>query len=293
MTASSIMAMTSTNFQPSVIHPIEVADFLHFILEHHLAPSTLIVCSNQASFLQRLSASIEHQLRERRAAENDEGPPSSSGDTQRPVDLLTGRSFTPKHPLLIPTLRQLSHSTTLKLAFCPSLESLRAYLCVYNLEKTPSFDNPTPSGNTTYVLGGRTVHRQPLLALLNPINLHRNTSSFSAQGLSRTLASAVEAAHRTHQRLMLAECPSPVHIPNAEGGLAMNDDDTEMEEVEQVEERGQVEDPLEQQVSILNVTTRTFGAGERGWAGRTVKVRGIVERWCRVEPPPDMGFGGP
>jgi hypothetical protein len=283
----------ATNFQPSVIHPIEVSDFLYFILEHHFAPSTLIVCSSQASFLQQLSASIEYQSRKRQGAEIDDGQPSSSGDTQRPVDPSTGQPFTSEHPLLIPTLHQLSCSTTLKLAFCPSLESLRAYLCVYNLDETLPFDNPTPSENATYILGGRTVHRQPLLALLNPINLHRNTSNFSAQGLSRTLASAVEAAHRSHQRLILAECPSPVHIPNAEGGLTTNDDDREMEEAEEGEEQGQMEDPLEQQVAILNVTTRTFGAGERGWAGRTVKLRRIVERWCRVEPPPDMGFGDP
>ena len=285
------MATAATNSQPSAIYPIEVADFLHFVLEHHFTPSTLIVCSSQASFLQRLTASIEDQSRKRQAAENDERPSrpsSSSGDTQRPVE---ARPFTPEHPLLIPTLHQLSRSTTLKLAFCPSLESLRAYLCVYNLDETLPFDNSTQSENTTYVLGGCAVHRQPLLALLNPINLHRNTSSFSAQGLSRTLASAVEAAHRSHQRLILAECPSPVRIPSAEGGLIVSDDDREMEEVDQAEERRQAEDPLEEQVAILNVTTRTFGAGERGWAGRTVKVRGIVERWCQVVPPPDMGFG--
>src|SRR5579871_221521 len=128
------MATVTTNFQPSVIHPTEVADFLYFILEHHLPPSTLIVCSSEASFLQRLSASIEYQSRKRHTTENDDGLPSSSRDTQRAVGLSTRRSFTSDHPLLIPTLHQLSRSTTLKLAFCPSLESLRAYLCTYNVD---------------------------------------------------------------------------------------------------------------------------------------------------------------
>lgn len=286
------MTTAAVNFQPSVIHPIEVADFFYFILEHHFAPSTLIVCSNQASFLQRLSASIEYQSRKRRGTGNDDGPPSSSVETQRPADLFTERPFTLEHPLLVSTLHQLSRTTTLKLAFCPSLESLRAYLCVYSLDETLASDNLTPSENATYILGGRTVHRQPLLALLNPINLHRNSSNFSAQGLSRTLASAVEAAHRSGQRLILAECPSPVHIPSTERVSTTTDDDRKIEEAEEAEERYQAEDPLEQQVAILNVTTRTFGAGERGWAGRTVKVRRIVERWCRVEQPPDMGFDG-
>jgi hypothetical protein len=38
-------------------------------------------------------------------------------------------------------------------------------------------------------------------------------------------------------------------------------------------------DPWEEQVSILNVTTKSFGAGERGWVGRTVKIRTVAERW--------------
>ena len=286
------MAMVAANLQATVIHPIEVANFVQFILEHHLAPSTLIICSSQASFLHQLSASIDHQSRKRRAEENGEGPTSSSQDTQRPAEPPTRRPFTPEHPLLVPTLHQLSCSTTLKLAFCPSLESLRAYLCVYNLREPSPLGNPKLSGNATYVLGGCTVHRQPLLALLNQINLHRNTSSFSAQGLSRTLASAVEAAHRSSQRLVLAECPSPVQIPPVVGGFTISDDEREMVQIEEAEERAEVEDPLEEQVAILNVTTRSFGAGERGWAGRTVKVRTVVERWCRVEMPPDMGFGG-
>jgi len=41
-----------------------------------------------------------------------------------------------------------------------------------------------------------------------------------------------------------------------------------------------VEDPLEEQVAILNVTTRSFGAGERGWAGRTVKLRSLYLGWA-------------
>lgn len=38
--------------------------------------------------------------------------------------------------------------------------------------------------------------------------------------------------------------------------------------------------PWDDEVSILNVTTKSFGAGERGWVGRTVKVRAVVGRWC-------------
>ena len=37
------------------------------------------------------------------------------------------------------------------------------------------------------------------------------------------------------------------------------------------------------EVSILNVTTKSFAAGERGWVGRTVKVRAVAGRWCIFE----------
>lgn len=40
------------------------------------------------------------------------------------------------------------------------------------------------------------------------------------------------------------------------------------------------DDPWDQQLSMLNVTTKTFGVGERGWVGRTVSVRQVAERWC-------------
>lgn len=38
--------------------------------------------------------------------------------------------------------------------------------------------------------------------------------------------------------------------------------------------------PWDEQLSMLNVTTKTFGIGERGWVGRTVSVRQVAGRWC-------------
>lgn len=39
--------------------------------------------------------------------------------------------------------------------------------------------------------------------------------------------------------------------------------------------------PWDEHLSMLNVTTKTFGVGERGWVGRTVTVRQVAARWCR------------
>lgn len=45
----------------------------------------------------------------------------------------------------------------------------------------------------------------------------------------------------------------------------------------------------DEEVSMLNVTTKSFGAGERGWVGRTVAVRTVAGRWCAFK---DMGVAG-
>ncbi|KAK7509053.1 uncharacterized protein IWZ02DRAFT_387376 [Phyllosticta citriasiana] len=135
--------------------------------------------------------------------------------------------------LLTPTLHLLKSTLTIRLVFCPSLEALRAHLAVYNAQ----------SG---------------ILCVLNMLALHRDTTSFSAQGLSRTLAIAVEAAARRGQKLVMSECPGP--------------SDSTVEE-----------DPWSEQLSILNVTTKSFGVGSRGWAGRTVSARAVAERWCSFE----------
>jgi len=126
----------------------------------------------------------------------------------------------------------------------------------------------------------------PLLAILNPIAIHKPTSAFSAQGLNRTFAAAVETALYLGQTLVMAECR------DGSGGAAFEDSD-EMELVEhgaagpltkdkEVTQRSDAS-PWDEEVSMLNVTTKSFGVGEKAWVGRTVSVRRIAERWCRFE----------
>lgn len=252
--------------QPTVIHPIGLAGFVQFVLDHHSSPSALIVCSSEEDFLHKLSISTDRESRRDQDEDEADGPPSRPTDTQRPIELSSAASIKKsKHALLIPTLHQISGSQTLKLAFCSSPESLRAYLSVYGMKNDP----PRGTENSSHRAGS---HDQPVLALLNPVAIHRGTSSFSAQGLSRTFASAVEAACRADQRLIIAECRSSVRIQGPEG-LEMSDDDREVE----IQSDG---DPWDQQVAMLNVTTKSFGAGERGWVGRTVKAKAVVQRWC-------------
>jgi hypothetical protein len=86
-----------------------------------------------------------------------------------------------------------------------------------------------------------------MLAILDPIQLHRPTSAFSAQGLNRTFAVAVEAARHLNVRLVVAETDA-----NA----------------------------WSEELSMLNVTTKRLGELS---VGRTVTARAVAERWCTFE----------
>ena len=108
-----------------------------------------------------------------------------------------------------------------------------------------------------------------MLAVWGFANLHRSTAEHSAQGLSRSLAAAVETAKFTGQRLVLAE--SRMFI--GEVGY---------------EDVGSVGDPWKEQVPLLSGSVRLGGEG-RLLAGKTVEVERVVGRWCRFVT---IGGGG-
>lgn len=140
---------------------------------------------------------------------------------------------------LTKTIGLLSQSSKIKLVFCPSLENLRAYISVLSMASTK------PQSN-----------RRPLLGVLNPLALHRSTSEFSAQGLSRTLAAAVEVTARQGVNLVLCECLDAM--------------DGEREPLWSV------------QVPLLNQTAR-IGADESTGRGGNVTVKRVVQRWFEFE----------
>jgi hypothetical protein len=253
-----------TQPQPTVLHPIELASFIQRLLEHHAPPTNLIICSTEDAFLWQLNASTEYEIEQERQEAANEGL-----EPER-VQRIASRS----HPLAIATIHQISTSRTITVTFCSTLPQLQAYLAVHGVQKTAHLGRDDTGIQRTGL---------PTLALLNPLQLHRGTSSFSAQGLSRTFASSVEAAVRAGQKLLIVECPSRVPetvVETTEHEDFGDDDQGMLDAGVGHDESGETRDPWEQQVAILNVTTKSFGAGERGWVGRTVKIRRVVERWC-------------
>jgi hypothetical protein len=226
----------------------------------------LVVCASKNVFVEQLHATCLDS-----SINNDDEHPTENIIEPEPKE----HSKPDLHPLLKqPTLHQLATSRKIKLVFCPELVHLRAYLSTLAIPPTSQPENNQTTEDNNY--------NTPLLTILNPINQHRATSSFSAQGLNRTFALAVEAAHATQTQLLMVECPSLGRPRDNAESLRDADYDFDFETdtaAAQPLPPAAAADIWNEEVSILNVTTKSFGAGGRGWVGRTVTIRRVAERW--------------
>lgn len=231
---------------PTVLCPLGLPALLHHVLSTSL-PTALIVCSSRDAFLHTLvrALALHH------------------GRGQEKERLLA---------LTTPTLHNLRAARHVNVSFCASVQALLAHLTARNAAAS----REPGVGYEALGAGARIV-------LVNPLSLHAATPSFSAQGLSRTLATAVETALRLRAALIVAECQAPwaqqpeEHVEDAE-------DPTE----HPAEEAAGAQDPWEQELSVLNVSAKRFGSGraDRPWAGRTVKAKRVAARWfrfCRLD----------
>ncbi|KAL2356757.1 hypothetical protein BJ546DRAFT_532146 [Cryomyces antarcticus] len=241
------------SLSPVILPSVSLPHLLQHLIRSQERPTTLVVCSTREDFL--------HDLLHALAASSSVTVASVAGDTGGRSTALQEALL---HPLLVPTLQLLSASQNVTVAFCPSLPTLHAYLSAHPSRIASALSDHPHNRTST-----------PVFLLLNSIALHRNTSAFSAQGLSRTFAAAVEAAHFARQRLTIVECPLDDSDQCAEHEDGLED----RERAEARQQAATTSDSWDEEVSILNVTTKSFGAGERGWVGRTVKIRQVVGRW--------------
>ncbi|KAJ5165792.1 hypothetical protein N7492_006088 [Penicillium capsulatum] len=150
----------------------------------------------------------------------------------------------PRHDLLTKTIGLLANSSKIQLTFCSSLETLRAYMAVFGV---------TPEAE-------RSPCREKQLVILDMVALHVSTTEFSAQGLSRTMAAAVEAASRTEMDLVLYECTNAVNPTSSEWGERL----------------------WATRIPLLNGSVRIRGEAS-AWAGRGVSVQQVAQRWFVFE----------
>jgi hypothetical protein len=235
----------------ATVRPAElVSDFINYILYSNARPTLLIVCSTRAQFLSQLAASIsiqQQRLQDYRVADEPERDIEDTDESG-----LAPESIQSPHPLLAKSIGLIAQSRKVKLVFCPSVDRLRAYLSTFHVRRKEKQGGTTDSTKDESDNG--------LLAILDLAATHYVSLEFSAQGLSRTLSIAVEAAAREATDLLLCECNDAV-VPQNPG-------------------RGQRLWDLH--VPLLSSTLRV-GDGGTSWTGRHVSVRRVARRWFRFE----------
>ena len=154
-----------------------------------------------------------------------------------------------------PAIRLVRDAEQINLAFTPSLMHLRAHLA--NLpERGHKMAKQTTAGEDKGALPSS-------IAIVGLLDLHRSTNNFSAQGISRTAAVAVDAAAQINVQLRIMEVDRPRNTS----------------------EEPTTEDqpsPWSENVPLLNSSIRS-GGDSRIWAGRSVAYGTILRSWCRLE----------
>lgn len=196
-----------------------VTDFLNYIVTKDASSISLIICSTRDSFVEKTRTACVHLE-------------DTAGNCQ----------------LFTKSIGLLSKSSRIKVIFCPTLEHLRAYLATLRLSNRSVQDVATEEQE----LSG------PLVAILDPVALHIPTSEFSAQGLSRTFAAAVEATSREAADLILCESRDVTNRTENSSGEAL----------------WYVEVPL------LNSSVRM--------GGQSVPVKRIAQRWFEFNEDLDL-----
>ena len=208
-----------------------LTDFLEWLLQSDAPTVTLIICSTKREFLQKLSVSVQESQQSRsdhQEAETETIP--------QPTSL---------HSLAHGVIETIARSQRVTAAFCPSVEHLRAHLSVLRISE----DNDASPGSRRYP-GKR------MIAIVDPLEAHSRSSELSAQGLSRSLALAVEVAARERADIFLCETGHGGYEGTANGS------------------------PWDMEIPLLSMAVgveRTVGSGA------TAQPERIARRWFRFD----------
>lgn len=241
-----------------------VVEFTQHLLQSDASTVTLIVCSTREAFIEELYADIQAQSivvpreqpsspaeevpEESEHAENYRGENNEEEQEENEEEDSHEEERENNHWMLSNTLELLSRSERIRVVFCPAIEHLRAYL-------GGSFRRRRAQDGQE---GNKLCQGDAMLAIVNLVSLHSSTVEFSAQGLSRTAALAVEAAAREQVRLVLYECKSAL---DGEGG------------------GGYGSGIWDVQVPLLNWITV-----EEGLPGvKTIQVKQVIRKWFRFD----------
>lgn len=233
---------------PLILSPALPSELLTYIVQYESHPTTLLICYSRAEFISRLISDVHHDK------DNLDGsPPSRIAST-----------------LLSSPLYQVAIARHIRMIFIPTVSHLRACLAVFDPADSKIPPPPTDSVPASY---NNNSSRRPLLLVYGFLSLHRDTSEWSAQGISATAAGLVEAARRTKFGAVVVEDAPMVAAAGADeerlaGGAGALGAMLEEEEV-----------PL-----LSGSVARAGGDfDDAAWTGRKVSVVRVLGRWFRYK----------
>ncbi|KAK1543550.1 hypothetical protein CPAR01_04183 [Colletotrichum paranaense] len=214
---------------PTVLSPASPAELLHYIVTFQPYPTTLLICYQRQDFISALVSDSRKNISQHNHEQSEDLPPL---------------------PLLSATLLQTAIARHIRILFIPSVTHLRAFLSAFG---TSDSLIPPPPNHTS----SNSKSRPPLLLVYGFLDLHRDSSEWSAQGLSSSAAVLIEAARRADTKF------KPVIVePRGAGG---HEDFTSL---------------LRDDAPVLSGSSRR---SEGVWMGRTVEVRRVLGRWFRFQ----------
>ena len=220
-----------------------VAQMLHDMLLSEYTSIKLIICTKRETFLKQALACPDSIVRSDIGNSPDEnGVPLAEHTPDKAISPFTS------------TLGTIAGARKIRMAYCPSIDSLRAYLST--LSYSPHSEQLRDSRNS-------------LLHVIDALSLHFGTSEFSAQGLSRTLALAVEVAARLKMPLVFSEVGDPHHPGSAYRGSKL----------------------WNAEVSLLSDSVR-LGAGSDSWTRTSIPVKSVARRWFHFSESIEKGSAG-
>lgn len=162
-------------------------------------------------------------------------------------------------PLLVQSIHRVAVAKHIRVVFVPSVSHLRAWLAVFPPADSKTVQPPPAAAMAAF---SRKTDIAPLLLLYGFLDLHRDTSEWSAQGLSNTAATLIEAARLAALRPVIVE-----------------------QRIDWSEQLRDSESLLSEEIPLLSGAERRAAAreGGSGWIGRTVSVRRVLGRWFRFQ----------
>ncbi|KAI0523648.1 hypothetical protein F5B22DRAFT_407585 [Xylaria bambusicola] len=233
---------------PVFLSPALPSDLLLYVLRRHVYPTTLVICSSQADFLTAASEDISRKWHRSTPTDRDHQE-LGEGESSQHQDSIEEEAEG-KHALLSSPLYQIAASRHIHVVYVPTVTHLRAYLSAFSPD-----ESRVPAPPFTSEGDG-----EPHIILYGLLNLHRDTSEWSAQGLINTTSALVGLAHRLSWRAFVIEPLSDL-------------EDIALEEM------------LQETLPILKGGARRLGPKfeEGAWSGRTVEIGRALGRWFRFQ----------